>query len=240
MGGYPHPATTRHAGAGLAQPFPRPRFPAPLACGAGGVRRALAGDAGGRRLRLCRDPFRLRRRHADHAAPAADGAVRRPRSAPWRNGWTAGRRCCSRCCRRSPPPPTIAALALGGCGRGLAPRRRLLHERHRLGNGQSGAPGDDRPGRRAFAHECRDVHRCRHQQRQPRAGPDAGWRHARLDRPGRRLPAQCADLSAGGGRGAAADAHPAGGGRRRVARSSPPSPKASPLCGGNPAWWAPC
>ena len=55
---------------------------------------------------------------------------------------------------------TLAILAHLAPARGLASRGRQLHQRHRLGHRQSGAPGDDRRGgrrRRRWAPRCRSM-----------------------------------------------------------------------------------
>ena len=82
---------------------------------------------------------------------------------------------------------TLATAGAPAPARGLAPRGRQLHQRHRLGDRQSGAAGDDRRGGRRRADGHRDVGRCRRQQRQPHGGADDRRPAARRRRHRRRV-----------------------------------------------------
>ena len=146
-------------------------FLAPLVRRSRRVHRPLGGDSRSRRLRLPAHRFAVHRRHDDHAAAAADGSVRRlPRCHRRTHGAAHHadhrRRQHGDHIADSGDPGTSASA-----GR-LAPRGRELHQRHRLGDRQSGAAGDDRRGGRRHTDGHRHVGRCWRQQRQPHDRPN--------------------------------------------------------------------
>ncbi len=181
-------AMTSNGGPGNApgMALRRSRFSPAVAGRRRGLRGALAGDAGGRRVRLSAHRLAVHRRNADDAAHAADGAVRRPRRRLGR---------AARAAHRADHRRHFDAADLAGPGaarlerraRSVACRARQLCQRHCLDDRQPGPPHDDRRGRRTGADERGDVARCRRQQCEPHARPDPRRRAARDVRDRRRL-----------------------------------------------------
>ena len=152
--------------------------------------RALAGDGRHGDRRLPADRLGLHRRHDHHAAPAADGPVRRlPRRLrrTVRPAADAGRH------GRAPCPDVGPAVdrRLAGNARSLAFRGGELRQRLRLGDRQSAPPHHHGRGHGPRSHGHGDGARCRRRQFQPHGRPDgrrpaAGrHRHRRRLRPER-------------------------------------------------------
>ena len=157
----------------------QPRFPPAVAGRLRHIGGALAGNAGGRGVRLSAHRFGVRCRADDAAAHAAAGAVRGGDRRPGRadraaQGADRGRAADAddlAVARRARPCRNPGGLASGA---------RQLLQRGRVGDRQPGAAGHDRRGRRVRGDGLGDVARCRRQQRQPHAGPDDRRRAARL------------------------------------------------------------